>query len=89
MADCDCDSDDLDPILRRLHAARERRREAHPRNQESGGRSFPAREAIERTMLQLRGALFPMRLGPVDLRIDGEDYYVGHMLSAALVALRT
>jgi len=89
MPDRYVDPDDLDPILRSLHGARERWREAHPRNQESGGRSFPAREAIEAIMLQLRGALFPMRLGPVDLRIDGEDYYVGHTLSTALAALRT
>lgn len=69
--------------------ARERWREAHGRNQDSGGRRFPAREAIEAIMAHLRGVLFPMRLGPVDLRIDGEDYYVGHTLTAALAALRT
>jgi serine O-acetyltransferase len=83
------DIDGLDPIIDSLRSARERWRMAHPRNQESGGRSFPSREAIEAIIAQLRGALFPMRLGPVDLRVDGEDYYVGHMLSAALAALRT
>jgi serine O-acetyltransferase len=40
-------------------------------------------------MAELRGALFPMRLGPADLRVDGEDFYVGHTLSAALTALRS
>jgi serine O-acetyltransferase len=81
--------DDLDPIIEGLRGARERWRKAHARNQDARGRSFPAREAIEAIMAQLRGALFPMRLGPVDLRLDGEDYYVGHTLSAALAALRT
>lgn len=80
--------DDLDPIIDGLRGARERWRKAHGRNRDSGGRRFPAREAIETIMAQLRGALFPMRLGPVDLRIDGEDYYVGHTLTAALAALR-
>jgi serine O-acetyltransferase len=35
----------------------------------------------------LRGALFPMRLGPPDLRQETEDYYVGHTLDRALTAL--
>ncbi len=83
------DTDHLDPIVKGLRKARERWRTAHGRNQDSGGRRFPAREAIEAIMSQLRGALFPMRLGPVDLRIDGEDFYVGHTLTAALAGLRT
>ncbi|WP_435458150.1 glycerophosphodiester phosphodiesterase family protein, partial [Variovorax sp. LT2P21] len=35
----------------------------------------------------LKGALFPMRLGPPDLRHESEDFYVGHTLDAALQAL--
>jgi serine O-acetyltransferase len=35
----------------------------------------------------LCGALFPMRLGPVDLREESEDFYVGHTLDVALNAL--
>ncbi|MDN5863315.1 MAG: hypothetical protein L0H19_07695, partial [Salinisphaera sp.] len=31
-----------------------------------------------------RGALFPLRLGPPDLRSDSEDYYIGHAIDAAL-----
>jgi serine O-acetyltransferase len=79
---------DLSPIVGALHAARDRWRGAHPRSQESGGRSFPSRDAINKIMAEFRGALFPMRLGPADLRLDGEDFYVGHTLSAALTALR-
>ncbi|CFW92150.1 serine O-acetyltransferase EpsC [Bordetella pertussis] len=36
---------------------------------------------------QLFGALFPMRLGPIDLREEVEDFYVGHTIGAALDAL--
>jgi serine O-acetyltransferase len=35
----------------------------------------------------LRGALFPMRLGPPDLRQESEDFYVAHTLDSALHAL--
>jgi serine O-acetyltransferase len=80
---------ELEHIIGSLREARERWRQTHPRNQESGGRSFPSREAVEKIMVELCGALFPMRLGPADLRVDGEDYYVGHTLSVALAALRT
>ena len=35
----------------------------------------------------LAGALFPMRLGPADLRKTNEDFYVGHTLDSALNSL--
>lgn len=35
----------------------------------------------------LRGILFPMRLGPIDLRQESEDFYVGHTLDSTLHAL--
>jgi serine O-acetyltransferase len=35
----------------------------------------------------LRGVLFPMRLGPADLRQESEDFYVGHTLDSVLHAL--
>ncbi len=38
-------------------------------------------------MESLRAALFPMRLGPPDLRQENEDYFVGHTLNIALQAL--
>ena len=37
----------------------------------------------------LKGALFPMRLGPPDLRHESEDFYVGHTLDSALQSLLT
>lgn len=37
--------------------------------------------------MALRGVLFPMRLGPSDLRQDTEDFYIGHTLDTAFNAL--
>jgi serine O-acetyltransferase len=78
---------DLDQVVRDLGQARERWRQGQQRHRELGRRSFPSRQAIEKIMAALRGALFPLRLGPGDLSEDGEDYYVGHTLSTALTAL--
>jgi len=78
---------DLSHVVSGLRAARADWREAHQRNSESGRREFPSREAVETVLAGLRGALFPMRLGPADLRQEGEDFYVGHTLDAALNVL--
>ncbi|CPP63692.1 serine acetyltransferase [Bordetella pertussis] len=50
-------------------------------------REFPSQESLRDIMRQLFGALFPMRLGPIDLREEVEDFYVGHTIGAALDAL--
>ncbi|MEA1157346.1 serine acetyltransferase, partial [Klebsiella pneumoniae] len=42
---------------------------------------------VRQILEALRGALFPMRLGPTDLREESEDFYVGHTLDSALNAL--
>ena len=62
-------------------------REAHQRSHEAGGREFPSRDALAQALQRLKGVLFPMRLGPPDLRHESEDFYVGHTLDAALQAL--
>jgi serine O-acetyltransferase len=77
---------DMAEVVGGLRAARERWRQAQQR-QESGGREFPSREALRTIVEQLCGALFPMRLGPADLRQESEDFYVGHTLDAALHGL--
>jgi serine O-acetyltransferase len=77
---------DMAEVVGGLRAARERWRQVQQR-QESGGREFPSREALRTIVEQLCGALFPMRLGPADLRQEGEDFYVGHTLDAALHGL--
>jgi serine O-acetyltransferase len=78
---------DLQPIVSALSVARQNWRIAHHRSIEPGGRDFPSREEIARILKGLRGALFPMRLGPPDLRQESEDFYVGHTLDSVLHAL--
>lgn len=74
-------------IVAELRAARERWRTAQNRLQEVGGRELPSGEALAAVVGQLRGALFPMRLGPPDLRQEHEDDYIAHTLQQALAEL--
>ena len=78
---------DLAGIVRQLRATRERWREQQARPREISGRELPSREALVAILDGLRGALFPMRLGPPDLRQESEDYFVGHTLDTVLHAL--
>lgn len=78
---------DLGPVVAELRAARNDWRTAQQRPREPGGRELPAREALRQIVQGLRGALFPMRLGPPELRQESEDYYVGHTLDTVLNAL--
>ena len=78
---------DLAGIVRQLRAARERWRDQQARPREISGRELPSREALADIVDGLRGALFPMRLGPPDLHQESEDYFVGHTLDTALHAL--
>ena len=80
---------DVNEIVQALHAVRDEWRDAQRRSREPGGREFPSREALTQITEQLKGALFPMRLGPLNLRHESEDFYVGHTLDAALHALLT
>lgn len=78
----------LKGIVDELRGAREQWRRQNGRSCGStGGRDLPSREAVATVLEQLCGALFPMRLGPVDLREESEDFYVGHTLDAALNGL--
>jgi serine O-acetyltransferase len=47
-------------------------------------REVPAREALAEIVDTLKGVLFPMRLGPPELRQESENFYVGHALDAGL-----
>jgi serine O-acetyltransferase len=80
---------DLQQVVRELAAVRQRWRTAQKRSHEPGGRELPSRDALTAILDGLRGALFPMRLGPPDLRQESEDFYIGHTLDAALHALLT
>lgn len=78
---------DLGRVVVELRVARTEWRTAQDRPREPGGRELPSREALKDIVQGLRGALFPMRLGPPDLRQESEDYYVGHTLDVVLNAL--
>ena len=78
---------ELAQVVDELRAARDRWRKAHERHQEFGGREFPSREALRAILDDLCAALFPMRLGPINLRTANEDFYVGYTLGSALSRL--
>lgn len=78
----------LQRIVGELRAARDDWRTSNGRiSGEKGGRELPSREAMRDILDALCGALFPMRLGPVDLREESEDFYVGYTLDVALNSL--
>jgi serine O-acetyltransferase len=78
---------ELNQVVAALRDQRARWRETQHRPKEVGGRDLPSREALGAIVDGLRGALFPMRLGPPQLRQEAEDYYVGHTLDTVLNAL--
>jgi len=78
----------LDEVVAQLRQARLDWRASQQRPREAGGRELPSAEALAAIVEGLRGALFPMRLGPPDLRQDGEDFFVGHSLHTQLQALQ-
>ncbi|MGJ7489894.1 serine O-acetyltransferase EpsC [Variovorax sp. ZT4R33] len=78
---------DVDDIVRGLRESRIAWRDSQKRSREPVGREFPSREGLATIVEALKGALFPMRLGPPDLRHESEDFYVGHTLDAALLGL--
>lgn len=82
---------ELARVVAELRAQREQWRNTVHRPLDAASRELPSREAIERIVGGLRGALFPMRLGPPDLRQgrESEDYYVGHTLETVLQSLLT
>jgi serine O-acetyltransferase len=78
----------LEQVVAGLRAARQSWRTSQQVQREPGGRELPSREALAEALEGLRGALFPMRLGPPELCRETEDYYVGHTLDSVLALLR-
>ena len=77
----------LDSIVQQLREARSEWRTAQGRTHEPGDRELPSKAVMQHIIEMLAGAMFPMRLGPSDLRKANEDFYVGHTLDLALNAL--
>ena len=80
---------DVGDIVTALRAVRGEWRDSQNRPREPVSRELPSRDQLAQTIEQLKGALFPMRLGPPDLRHESEDFYVGHTLNSALHCLET
>jgi serine O-acetyltransferase len=78
---------DIGTIVQDLHDARQQWRQAHRPAGEVRGMEFPSRDALAAIVGQLKGVLFPMRLGPLDLRQESEDFHVAHALDSALHSL--
>jgi serine O-acetyltransferase len=79
----------LSGVVNGLREARERwrarRRAGLPG--EAPRRELPSREALDQVLQGLRGAIFPLRLGPPDLRAEAENVYVAHTLLTVLTQL--
>lgn len=50
-------------------------------------REFPSHDAVAQVIDALKGVLYPLRLGPTELRQAGEDFYIAHTLATALQTL--
>ena len=74
----------LHEVVAELHAARSDWRAAQHRDAEPGSRELPSRDVLTSVTRDLRGALFPLRLGPADLPPASEDSFVGFTLDRAL-----
>lgn len=74
---------EISEVVQQLRQVRDHWREQQKRTG-SIQREFPSREAIAKAMEGLKGVLYPQRLGPQDLRLVAEDFYVGYTLDAAL-----
>ncbi|MBE7941415.1 MULTISPECIES: serine O-acetyltransferase EpsC [Ramlibacter] len=78
---------DLNRTVQELAAVRQAWRVSQQRPSEGARRELPSQEILDQVVAGLRGALFPLRLGPPDLRQESEDFYVGHTLHRVLHAL--
>lgn len=74
-------------IVNGLQEARQTWRTQQNSIKEGGGRELPSRTEIKKIMNDLCGILFPMRLGPNDLKQHSENFYVAYTLEQTLYAL--
>lgn len=74
----------IQPVVQGLQQARHEWREQQHRIKEIGGRELPSKEVLKTILNDLCGILFPMRLGPAELRQETEDYYIAYTLDRVL-----
>lgn len=74
-------------VVRELAAARHDWRTAHHRSEEPGPRELPAPDQVAAIVAALRGILFPMRLGPADLRQEEENSWIARTLEVVAADL--
>jgi len=79
---------DLDQIVSDLRTVRLNWREASGRAREPAGRELPSPDTISHVVDDLCGVLFPLRLGPPELRPQEEDAYVKRTLTQTLAFLQ-
>ena len=75
-------------IVNELQQARNEWRTQQKSLKDFGGRELPSKDEIKKIMNDLCGILFPMRLGPHDLRQQSENFYIAHTLEKTLYALQ-
>lgn len=74
----------IQQVIHGLQQVRHEWRESQQRTKEFGGRELPSRDALQQILKDLCGILFPMRLGPIELRQESEDYYIAYTLDRVL-----
>ena len=74
----------LNNVVDELRRVRQAWRDEHAKNNYRNKRSLPSRESVNSVTDTLIKVLYPMRLGDIELRKEGEDYYVGHLLGTSL-----
>lgn len=74
---------DFKAILSELAAGRREWRRTHQPTSEPVARELSASDVVERVVADLRTCLFPLRLGPADLRRDTEDSFIAQTLAHA------
>ena len=78
---------DIDRVVAQLRSVRESWRASQGHHAEFGEAGFPSRHELGRIIDVLASALFPLRLGPPDLRAASEDCFVRASLESVLLQL--
>ena len=78
---------DITRIVDELKQARQEWRESQHNFREFDGRELPSKTQVNQIAQNLCGIIFPMRLGPIDLRQESEDFYIANTLEQTLHSL--